>query len=94
MNLVVFFSPGRTYVITQSVVQGQVGLKREDPTAAAAYLERAVKLDPQNDYVHYFLGKAYQGLGRTIEADQHFAIAGQLRNNKRAEERTALQSNP
>jgi tetratricopeptide (TPR) repeat protein len=76
------------------ILLGQVALKREDPSAAAAYLERAVKLDPQNDYIHYFLGKAYQGLGRSTEANQHFAIARQLRNNKRAEERTTLQSNP
>lgn len=60
----------------------------------AAYLERAVELDPQNDCVHYFLGKAYQGLGRTADVNQHFAIARQLRNSKRADERTALQSAP
>ena len=76
------------------ILLGQVELKRDDPASAAAYLDRAVRLDPQNDYVHYFLGKAYQGLGRTGEATQHFAIARQLRNNKRAEERTTLQANP
>ena len=76
------------------ILLGQVGLKRNDPAAAAGFLERAVELDPQNDYVHYFLGKAYQGLGRPAEANQHFAIAKQLRNNKRTDERATFQQNP
>jgi len=76
------------------ILLGQVALKRDDPATAAEVLERAVKLDPQNDYVHYFLAKAYQGLGRTAEANQHFAIARQLRNNKRADERATFQQGP
>jgi len=70
---------------------GQVALKQNDPGVAAEYLERANKLDAQNDYTHYFLAKAYQGLGRTDEATQQFAIARQLRNNKRADESVGLQ---
>ena len=76
------------------ILLGQVGLKRNDPAMAAAFLERAVELDPQNDYVHYFLGKAYQGLGRSAEANQHFVIAKQLRNNKRTDERANFQQDP
>jgi len=76
------------------ILLGQVALKRNDPGMAAGVLERAVKLDQQNDYVHYFLAKAYQGLGRTTEANQHFAIAKQLRNNKRADERANFQQDP
>jgi len=76
------------------ILLGQVALKRDDPATAAEYLERALKLDPQNDYVHYFLGKAYQGLNRTSDANQHFAIARQLRNSKRADERAASPSTP
>jgi tetratricopeptide (TPR) repeat protein len=76
------------------ILLGQVALKRDDPGLAAGFLERAVKLDPQNDYVHYFLAKAYQGLGRTTEANQHFAIAKQLRNNRRADERASFQQGP
>lgn len=76
------------------ILLGQVGLKRNDPAMAAGFLERAVELDPQNDYVHYFLGKAYQGLGRFAEANQHFAIARQLRNNKRTDERANFQQDP
>jgi tetratricopeptide (TPR) repeat protein len=73
------------------ILLGEVALKRDDPRMAAGVLERAVKLDPQNDYVHYFLARAYQRLGRTEEANQHFAIAKQLRNNKRADERAMFQ---
>jgi tetratricopeptide (TPR) repeat protein len=76
------------------ILLGQVALKRNDPATAAGVLERAVKLDPQNDYVHYFLAKAYQVLGRTAEANQHFALAKQLRNNKRADERATFQQGP
>ena len=73
------------------ILLGQVALKRDNPGLAAGYLERAVGLDPQNDYVHYFLGKAYLGLGRTTEANQQFAIANQLRNNRRTDEQAAQQ---
>ena len=76
------------------ILLGQVALKRNDPAAAAGFLERAAELDPQNDYVHYFLGKAYQSLGRPAEANQHFAIARQLRNNKRTDERASFQQGP
>ena len=76
------------------ILLGQVALKRNDPGMAAGFLERAVKLDAQNDYVHYFLAKAYQGLGRTADANQHFAIAKQLRNNRRADERSTFQQGP
>jgi len=76
------------------ILLGQVALKQEKPTLAAGYLERAARLDPQNDYVHYFLGKAYQSLGRNEEATQHYALAKQLRNNKRADERANFQPAP
>jgi tetratricopeptide (TPR) repeat protein len=76
------------------ILLGQIALKRDNPGGAAGFLERAVKLDPQNDYIHYFLGKAYQGLGRAAEANQHFAIAKQLRNNRRADERATFQQGP
>jgi tetratricopeptide (TPR) repeat protein len=76
------------------ILLGQVALKRDNPGLAAGYLERAVKLDPLNDYIHYFLGKAYQGLGRAEEAKEHFTIANQLRNNKRVDERANMQQSP
>lgn len=73
------------------ILLGQVALKRDNPALAAGYLERAVRLDSQNDYVHYFLGKAYLGLGRKTEANQHFAMAKQLRNNRRTDEQSVSQ---
>jgi len=73
------------------ILLGQVALKRDHPWLAAQYLERALQLDARNDYVHYFLGKAYRALGRTAEADQHFAIANQLRNNRRTGEQALSQ---
>lgn len=73
------------------ILLGQVALKHDNPWLAAQYLERALRLDAQNDYVHYFLGKAYRALGRTAEADQHFAIANQLRNNRRTGEQALSQ---
>jgi tetratricopeptide (TPR) repeat protein len=73
------------------ILLGQMALKRENPQAAAGYLETAVRLDAQNDYVHYFLGKAYQALGRTAEANRHFDIAKQLRNNRRVGEQANSQ---
>jgi tetratricopeptide (TPR) repeat protein len=76
------------------ILLGQIALKRNDPGLAAGFLERALKLDPQNDYVHYFLAKAYQALGRSQEANQHFEIAKSLRNDKRADEQATLQPAP
>lgn len=76
------------------ILLGQIALKRDNPGGAAGFLERALKLDPQNDYVHYFLAKAYQGLGRAAEANQHFASAKQLRNNRRADERATFLQGP
>jgi tetratricopeptide (TPR) repeat protein len=76
------------------ILLGQIALKREDPGLAAGFFERALKLDPQNDYVHYFLAKAYQALGRTGEANQHFEIAKSLRNDKRTDERATLSPEP
>jgi tetratricopeptide (TPR) repeat protein len=76
------------------ILLGQIALKRDDPGLAAGFFERALKLDPQNDYVHYFLAKAYQGLGRTGEANQHFEIAKSLRNDKRTDERATLSPEP
>jgi tetratricopeptide (TPR) repeat protein len=76
------------------ILLGQIALRRDNLVGAAGFLERAVKLDPQNDYIHYFLAKAYQGLGRAAEANQHFAIAKQLRNNKRADERATFLQGP
>jgi len=55
------------------ILLGEVALKKGDSGIAAGFLERALRLDPQNYWVHYFLAKAYHNLGRTVEATQHCA---------------------
>jgi len=60
---------------------------------AAGFLERALKLDPQNYYVHYFLAKAYQNLGREAEAKQQFEICKSLKSEQLNEERSIFQEN-
>ncbi len=61
---------------------GQIQLKKGDPELAAGFLERATKLDPQNYFAHYSLAKAYEQLGRTDDANRHFAVSQTLRRQK------------
>lgn len=76
------------------ILLGRIALKRNDAALASGFLERALKLDPQNYYVHYFLAKAYQSLGRAAEAAQQFEISKGLLSNRHAEERNLLQGLP
>lgn len=76
------------------ILLGRIALKKGDPALASGFLERALKLDPQNYYVHYFLARAYQSLGRTAEAAQHIEISKTLISDRHAEERNLLQSIP
>jgi Tfp pilus assembly protein PilF len=46
------------------------------------FLEQALKLDPRNYYAHYSLARAYQRLGRTEEAQQHFEMTKSLRSEQ------------
>jgi tetratricopeptide (TPR) repeat protein len=75
------------------ILLGEIALKRGDSGLAAGFLERALKLDPQNYYVHYFLAKAYRNLGRTAEANRHFEICKSL-NDKQNVERNMLEAVP
>ena len=76
------------------ILLGRIALKKNEAALASGFLEHALKLDPQNYYVHYFLGRAYQSLGRTAEATQHFEISKNLRSDKHAEERSMFQAVP
>jgi len=76
------------------ILLGQIALKKNDASLAAGFLERALKLDPQNFYVHYFLAKAYRGLGRSADAARHFEISKNLRNDRHDNERSMLQAVP
>lgn len=76
------------------ILLGEIALKRGDSGIAAGFLERALKLDPQNYWVHYFLAKAYHNLGRTAEATQHFEISKSLRDDRLTDDRNMLQTVP
>jgi tetratricopeptide (TPR) repeat protein len=76
------------------ILLGQIALKRGDSGNAAGFLEHALRLDPQNYWVHYFLAKAYHNLGRTAEANQHFEISKSLRDDRLADDRNMLQTVP
>lgn len=70
---------------------GEVELKKGNPELGAGFLERALKLDPQNDYAHYSLARAYQQMGRTDEANRHFEITRSLRAEKKSDEQRLFQ---
>jgi tetratricopeptide (TPR) repeat protein len=76
------------------ILLGQIALKRGDAGLAAGFLERALRLDPQNYWVHYFLAKAYHNLGRTAEANQHFEISKTLRDDRLNDDRNMMQAVP
>jgi tetratricopeptide (TPR) repeat protein len=70
---------------------GEVELKKGNLELGAGFLERALKLDPQNDYAHYSLARAYQQMGRTEEANRHFEITRTLRAEKKSDEQRLFQ---
>lgn len=70
---------------------GEVELKKGNLELGAGFLEHALKLDPQNDYAHYSLGRAYQQMGRTAEANRHFEITRSLRAEKKSDEQKLFQ---
>ena len=76
------------------ILLGQIALKKGDSDIAAGFLERALKLDPQNFWVHYFLAKAYHNLGRTAEANQQFEISKSMRDDQINDDRRMLQAAP
>ena len=61
---------------------GEVELDRDDPNLARGFLERAVQLDPQNEFAHFFLGRAYQKLGMAEQARKEFEQQKALREVK------------
>jgi tetratricopeptide (TPR) repeat protein len=76
------------------ILLGQIALKRGESGLAVGFLERALRLDSQNYWVHYFLAKAYHNLGRTAEANQHFEISKTLRDDRLNEDRNMMQAVP
>jgi tetratricopeptide (TPR) repeat protein len=70
---------------------GEIELQKGDPELARGFLERAIKVDPQNYYAHYALGRAYQKLGRTAEANHEFELQRTLRTEKHTAEEDTLE---
>jgi Flp pilus assembly protein TadD len=58
---------------------GGIRLARLDPSGAAAELEQAVRVEPQNPEARNLLGSAFLGLGRTSDAIDQFRLAIKLR---------------
>lgn len=73
---------------------GEIELQKGEPDLARDFLVRAVKLDPQNEYAHFFLGRAYQKLGRLEEARQEFEIQKTLRDAKHEDSSVSQQAKP
>jgi tetratricopeptide (TPR) repeat protein len=72
------------------VLLGEIGLKKGDLELAVGFLERALKLDPNNYYAHYFLGRAYQQLGRSEEAQREIEKTESLRMEKKQADQELL----
>lgn len=64
------------------VLLGQMGLKTGDLELGRGFLERAVKMDPNNHFAHYYLGKVYQKLGDYESASRELAVTETLRANQ------------
>ncbi len=64
------------------ILLGKVELKKGDPDLAVGFLERALKMDPNNYSAHYLLATAYKQLGREAEARREFELSQTLRAEK------------
>jgi tetratricopeptide (TPR) repeat protein len=73
------------------IMLGEIELQKGDPELARGFLERAVKLDPQNYYAHYALGRSYQKLGRTDDANREFTLQRSLRAEKKTAEEDTME---
>lgn len=61
------------------ILMGKVQIRKGAPELAAGFLERALKMDPNNYQAHYLLGQAYQQLGRAEDAKREFEATRTLR---------------
>ena len=73
------------------ILLGEIALKKNDPSLASGFLERALALDPQSFDAHYALATAYKALGRETESKDHFEISRKLRHET---EKDSLQPAP
>ena len=72
------------------VLLGEISLKKGDLQLAVGFLERALKLDANNYYAHYFLGRTYQQLGRAEEARREIERTQSLRMEKKQADQELL----
>jgi tetratricopeptide (TPR) repeat protein len=60
------------------ILMGKVLLRRDDPQAAAMYLQHAAKMDPSNYMTHTLLGQTYRKLGREDDAKREIDLASKI----------------
>jgi tetratricopeptide (TPR) repeat protein len=61
------------------ILLGKVEISKGDPKLGAEFLERALRMDPNNPSTHYLLGTAYRELGQKAEAEREFELSKTLR---------------
>jgi tetratricopeptide (TPR) repeat protein len=60
------------------ILMGKVLLRRDDPQAAAMYLQHAEKMDPSNYMTHTLLSQTYRRLGREDDAKREIDLASKI----------------
>jgi tetratricopeptide (TPR) repeat protein len=60
------------------ILMGKVLLRRDDPQAAAMYLQHAEKMDPSNTMTHTLLSQTYRKLGREDDAKRETDLASKI----------------
>jgi tetratricopeptide (TPR) repeat protein len=60
------------------ILMGKVLLRRDDPQAAAMYLEHAEKMDPSNYMTHTLLSQTYRKLDRDDDAKREIDLASKI----------------
>jgi tetratricopeptide (TPR) repeat protein len=60
------------------ILMGKVLLRRDDPQAAAMYLQHAEKMDPSNTMTHTLLSQTYRRLGREDDAKREIDLASKI----------------
>lgn len=60
------------------ILMGKVLLRRDDPQAAAMYLQHAEKMDPSNYMTHTLLSQAYRRLGSDDDAKREIDLASKI----------------
>jgi tetratricopeptide (TPR) repeat protein len=60
------------------ILMGKVFLRRDDPQAAAMYLQHAEKMDPSNYMTHTLLSQTYRKLGKEEDAKREIGLASKI----------------